>query len=63
LRGFELPPDSQFELSFRDRDKEGEAISDTAISFNNIRNLCQLNEEQMAKVSTFISKEWDRVCA
>jgi plasmid replication initiation protein len=55
LRGFELPQDPQFELSFRDKET-GEAISDTDLLLNNVRNLYQLNEEQMAKVSGYISK-------
>jgi plasmid replication initiation protein len=55
LRGFELPQDPQFELSFRDKEI-GEAISDTDLLLNNARNLYQLNDEQMAKVSGYISK-------
>jgi plasmid replication initiation protein len=55
LRGFELPQDPQFELSFRDKEI-GKAISDTDLLFNNVRNLYQLNDEQMAKVSGYISK-------
>jgi plasmid replication initiation protein len=55
LRGFELPQDPQFELSFRDKEI-GEAISDTDLLLNNVRNLYQLNDEQMAKVSGYISK-------
>jgi len=55
LRGFELPQDPQFELSFRDKEI-GKAISDTDVLINNIRNLYQLNDEQMAKVSGYISK-------
>jgi plasmid replication initiation protein len=55
LRGFELPQDPQFELSFRDKEI-GKAISDTDLLLNNVRNLYQLNDEQMAKVSGYISK-------
>jgi plasmid replication initiation protein len=55
LRGFEIPQDPQFELSFRDKEI-GEAISDTDLLLNNVRNLYQLNDEQMAKVSGYISK-------
>jgi plasmid replication initiation protein len=55
LRGFELPQDPQFELSFRDKEI-GEAISETDLLLNNVRNLYQLNDEQMAKVSGYISK-------
>jgi plasmid replication initiation protein len=55
LRGFELPQDPQFELSFRDKEI-GKAISDTDLLFNNVRNLYQLNDEQMEKVSGYISK-------
>jgi plasmid replication initiation protein len=55
LRGFELPQDPQFELSFRDKEI-GKAISDTDLLLNNVRNLYQLNDEQMEKVSGYISK-------
>jgi hypothetical protein len=54
-RRCEVPQDPQFELSFRDKET-GEAISDTDLLLNNVRNLYQLNEEQMAKVSGYISK-------
>jgi plasmid replication initiation protein len=55
LRGFEIPQDQQFELSFRGKEIDG-AIADTALLLNHVRNVYQLNDEQLAKVSGYISK-------
>jgi plasmid replication initiation protein len=55
LRGFEIPQDQQFELSFRGKEIDG-AIADTALLLSHLRNVYQLNDEQLAKVSGYISK-------
>jgi plasmid replication initiation protein len=55
LRGFEIPQDQQFELSFRGKEIDG-AIADTALLLNHVKNVYQLNDEQLAKVSGYISK-------
>ena len=55
LRGFEFPQDPQFELSFRDKEI-ADTVPDTEFLLSSIKNMYQLNDEQVAKVCGYISK-------
>jgi plasmid replication initiation protein len=55
LRGFEIPRDPQFELSFRDKEA-ADTLPDTELLLNHLKNIYQLSDEQVAKVNGYISK-------